>query len=163
MVRSMRRLVGASGIAALALALAGCGLTVPSDPDGTLETVSGGVLEVGVTPNPPFTEIDDADDEEPSGTEVTLVESFAASIDAELSWTVGSEEDLVRQLEEGDLDLVIGGITERTPWAAHAAPTRAYAQALQPDGSTTGVVMLTPMGENAFLAALEQHLDEAAP
>lgn len=157
----MRRPTGASGIALLVLALAGCGLSVPSDPDGTLETVSGGVLEVGVTPNPPFTEIDD--DGEPSGTEIGLVESFAASIDAELSWTAGSEEDLVRQLEERELDLVIGGITEQTPWASRAAPTRPYAQALQPDGSTTGVVMLTPMGENAFLAALEAHLDEAAP
>ncbi len=142
--------------------LAGCALieAIPADPDGTLETVSGSVLEVGVSPNPPFT---DVSGDAPEGTEVTLVESFAASIDAEISWTVAGEEELVQQLTNGELDLVIGGITDQTPWVTHAAPTRAYADTEEADGSTTKLVMLTPMGENAFLAALERHLDEVSP
>ena len=147
-------------MALAALALVGCGLSIPADPDGTLETVTGGVLEVGVSPSPPFT---DLSGDEPTGSEVELVESFARSIEAEISWTEGGEEELVEQLSSGELDLVIGGITDQTPWSSDVAPTRAYAETTEADGSTTKHVMLTPMGENAFLSALERHLDEEAP
>ena len=54
---------------------AGCGVTIPTDPEGTLERVSGGTLRVGVSPNPPWTEVTQG--AEPTGTEVRLVEEFA--------------------------------------------------------------------------------------
>jgi ABC-type amino acid transport substrate-binding protein len=151
-------------IAALALAaslVAGCGMlsAIPVDPDGTLAAVSGGTLAVGVSPNPPFT---DVSGDAPTGTEVALVESFAASLGAEVSWTVGGEEELVRQLQAGQLDLVIGGITDATPWSLDAAVTRPYAEVAAADGSTQRLVMLAPLGENAFLSALERHLDGEA-
>ena len=162
-MRSMRELrmrrLGAGALAAVVVAvLAGCGITIPADPDGTLERVSGGVLEVGVASNPPHTV---TDGEQPTGIEVELAASFAEALDASIVWTEGSEQSLVQLLETGELDLVIGGISEQTPWSDRVAVTRPYAPGVLADGSTSGLVMLAPMGENAFLAALERHLDAA--
>ncbi|SDS28727.1 hypothetical protein SAMN04489719_1971 [Agrococcus carbonis] len=152
----MRRFLGVVVAALAAVGLGGCGISIPTDPDGTLDRVTGGVLEVGVTPNPPHTDTSGA---HPTGTEPALVTAFAESIDARVEWTEGSEQSLVQLLEIGELDLVIGGISEQTPWVDRVAVTRAYADAELPDGSTSGLVMLAPMGENAFLSALERHLD----
>lgn len=152
----MRRPVAVALAAGLTAVLAGCGITIPSDVEGTLDDVTGGVLQVGITPNPPHV---DTSGEQPAGTEVALVGSFAGSIGASVEWTEGSEQSLVQLLEIGELDLVIGGLTEQTPWSDRVALTRSYAEAEQQDGSTSGLVMLAPMGENAFLSALERHLD----
>src|SRR5918998_6285345 len=116
----------------MAALLAGCGLTIPTDPEDTLERVTGGTLRVGVSPNPPWTEV--AQDVEPSGSEVGLVKEFAATLPAEVSWTVGGEEGLIKGLEEGQLDLVIGGLTADTPWEKHAAIPKPYAEGTGPDG-----------------------------
>ncbi|GEK79900.1 transporter substrate-binding domain-containing protein [Agrococcus baldri] len=157
-MRATRRLRSAAVAlaAAATIALAGCGITIPSDVDGTLDRATDGVLEVGITPNPPHV---DTSGEQPTGTEIALVTSFAGSIGASVAWTEGSEQSLVQLLEIGELDLVVGGFTEQTPWSDRVAVTRAYAEAAQPDGSTSGLVMLAPMGENALLSALERHLD----
>jgi len=96
----------------LALLTAGCG-AFPADPEDTLERVTGGVLRVGVSPNPPHTEVRGS--AEPIGHEVVLVREFAATLPAEIEWTVGGEEMLILALEDGDLDLVIGGLTADTP------------------------------------------------
>lgn len=146
-------------VAALALAvLAGCGLTVPSDPEGTLDRVSGDVLRVGVTHHEPWVVVADGGD--PAGEEPALLEAFAASLDADVDWTVGNEESLVAALERGDLDVVIGGFTDATPWADRAATTVPYTEAPRPDGSPEKHVMLARMGENRFLVALEEFLLE---
>ena len=144
--------------AAVVAVLAGCGITIPADPEGTLDDVTGGVLEVGITHNPPHT---DTTGTHPTGTETELVASFAETIDARVQWRRGSEQELVQLLEIGELDLVVGGFSEQTPWSEHVALTRPYGQAVLADGSTSGLVMLAPMGENAFLSALERHLDAA--
>lgn len=93
----------ASGV--VALLLSGCGLTIPTDPNGTLETVRDGELRVGVSPDPPLV-VDSAG--VPSGSVVALVDRFAAALDATPVWTVATEETLVGMLEEGDLDLIAG-------------------------------------------------------
>lgn len=140
------------------LAISGCGVTVPADPTGTLDRVSGGVLRVGVTPNDDRVVIHD--DGPPEGSDVVLVEDFADSIDADIEWVTGAEEELVRDLESGRLDLIAGGITDATPWSDKAGVTRPYLEVTQPDGTTLKLVMLTPMGENAFLSELETFLTE---
>ncbi len=145
----------------LVLALAGCSATIPNDPDGTLDRVSGGgILRVGVSPSPPWTDLPDGPDGEPAGTEVELVEEFARTIDAEVQWAPGGEEELIGQLERGELDLVIGGLTARSPWAEKAALTYRYTETTGPDGAKELHVMAAPMGENAFLVELEGFLLE---
>lgn len=147
--------VRAAGVVALALLVAGCGVQIPSDPDGTLDRVRGAVLRVGVSPNDPWTEVSG---EDVSGVEVALVRAFADSLDASVTWTTGGEEALVGQLERGELDLVIGGLTAASPWAEKAALTTAYTFAVGPDGTDEPHVMAVPMGENSFLVELETFL-----
>lgn len=140
---------------ALTLGLAGCA-SYPADPDGTLDRVSGGTLRVGISPNGDWTDI--TDEGEPSGVEVTLVKQFAESIDAEIEWMEGGEEQLLTELEEGALDLIIGGFTDKTPWSTKAAITKPFAEVEAKSGKTEKHVMAAAMGENAFLLELEKFL-----
>jgi len=142
-------------LCAVVLTLTGCGLQIPSDPRGTLDAVTDGVLRAGASVS------GDLVREEAgtlSGSEVTLIEGFAAEHSATIEWTVGSEETLVGMLEDGSLDVVIGGMTQDTPWVDKAGVTRGYAGIPGSDGRA--LVMLVPLGENRMLSALETYLDE---
>jgi hypothetical protein len=141
------------------LSLCGCGLTIPSDPSGTLDAVRGDVLRAGVSPNAPFVDIT-AGDAAPTGTEIEAIEAFADHLDADVKWTIGSEEELVRELEDGELDIVAGGLTDETPWSDKAGVTRSYDDVTDDDGSTLKLVMLAPIGENAFISDLETFLSD---
>ena len=134
--------------------LSGCGLQLPSDPDGTLARISGGELRVGASPSGELVTVDDG---EVSGPLAELIEGFAEERDATVTWTVDSEEDLVHDLEAGRLDLAIGGMTASTPWSTLVSVTRGYPGI---DGSGGAeVAVLLPLGENAFQLALETYLD----
>ena len=137
--------------------LAGCGLSIPADPEGTLDRVRGGVLRVGVSPNPPWTVVS-GPEAQPACREVELVQGFADGLGARVEWSTGGEEPLMKRLKEGQLDMVIGGLTAKTPWTKHAAVTRPYASATGVDGKRERHVMAARMGENAFLVELERHL-----
>ncbi|TRW43954.1 transporter substrate-binding domain-containing protein [Georgenia yuyongxinii] len=148
----------------LLLGLAGCAIDIPADPDGTLDRVTGGTLRVGVSPNPPWTDLPDGAEGKPAGTEVELVEEFAAAVEAEVVWVPGGEEDLVGQLEDGALDLVVGGLTATSPWSDKVALTYRYAVTEDEHGEEELRVMAAPMGENAFLTELEAFLlDQELP
>jgi polar amino acid transport system substrate-binding protein len=137
-------------------AVSGCA-AIPADPEGTLERVSGGVLRVGMSSHEPWTARDDG---ERSGVEVRLIEAFAAERDADVAWQDGGEEALIGQLHRGELDVVVGGLTEKSPWTSHAALTRPYVVVTSPEGSPEPHVMAARMGENALLVALERFLLE---
>lgn len=141
----------------LALGMTGCGVTVPSDPNGSLQSVSERSLRVGASLEPGLI---DSEGAALSGPLADLVEEFAAEIDTTVDWTAGGEESLVRMLEEGELDLVVGGMTDQTPWVERAGVTRGYTTIEGADGRS--LVMLVPLGENALLFVLEQFLDEKA-
>lgn len=152
---ALHRTGAAAAMLALATLLAGCGLSIPSDPDGTLDTVTDGELRVGASLEPGLVEVEDGD---PIGPLPDLVTGFAKRLDAAPEWTVGSEETLVGLLEKGDLDLVIGGFTDKTLWVEKAGVTRGYPDIVGADGRS--IVMLVPPGENAFLSRLERFLDD---
>lgn len=101
--------------------LASCGL--PRDVEGTLERVRGGVIRAGITESDPWTVLTDG---EPSGVEVTILSDFAETIDAEIEWTLGSEEELFGAMEIHELDVVIGGLTSTSPWAGQVTFTHPY-------------------------------------
>lgn len=136
----------------LAFPLAGC--AVPTDPDGTLDRVQGGILRVGITPHEPWTELRG----ERGGLEVELVEGFARSLGARVDWREGAEAELVEDLEMGQLDLVVGGLTARSPWKRNAALTRPYVITAGQHRAREKHVMAAALGENAFLAELERYL-----
>lgn len=151
----VRLIAGAVIGVACTVGLVGCGLSVPADPDGTLTAVTEGELRVGVSPDPGLIEEDGA---APSGPVAELVNDFAERLDAQPDWALGSEESLVRMLEAGKLDLLVGGFTDQSPWVDRAGMTRGYTQIEGADGRR--IVFLVPLGENAFLAQLETFLDE---
>ena len=103
-------------------ALTGC--QVPQDPDGTLDIVRDGTMRVGVTESDPW--VDLADPENPGGVEPELIRRFAAGLNAEIDWIDGSEEELIGALKEGQLDLVVGGLTKKSPWMKEASLTWPY-------------------------------------
>ena len=112
---------GLAGVLAV-LAVGGC--QFPADTDGTLDRVRGGTLRVGVTPADPFVIL--ADGREPQGVEAELVRRFASRLDAEVDWVPGSETELMGALHGRQLDLVIAGLTRRSPWQAEVTLTRPY-------------------------------------
>ena len=66
---------------------------------------------------------------------------------------------VIRLLEEGELDVMVGGLTSKTPWAKKVATTRPYLTT-EEDGKKVKHVMATVRGENALLSTLERYLDE---
>ncbi|WP_251453738.1 hypothetical protein [Microbacterium sp. Marseille-Q6648] len=149
--------VGGCVAAALLVAstASGCALTIPTDPDGTLEAARGDVLRVGASPAEGLVSVAG---EEVTGPLANAIEGFASSIDARVQWSVDGEEDLVDDLVGGQLDLAIGGMTDQTLWATEVSVTRGYPDFPGADGAA--VVVLLPMGENALQSALESYLDE---
>lgn len=157
MQRCAIRLAGAAVAVALVAGLAtGCGIRIPSDPEGTTDRVTGGELRVGASADPGRVTVTG---DEVSGPLPELVEDFAASLDAEVVWTVAAEETLVTALEQGEIDLAVGGMTDQTPWSDRAAVTRSFPDLPGVEGDHP-VVFLAPLGENRFVSALETFLDE---
>lgn len=143
---------------AAAVLLAGCA-TIPADPDGTLDRVrADGVLRAGASPGGGLVRVDG---DRVTGPEADLVADFAASLGAEVSWRVGGEEELVAAMERGELDVLAGGLTAKSPWADKVALTRPHATS-EFDGGKVEHVLAVPLGENALLFALESWVDGRA-
>lgn len=150
-----RNVVLRLGVAASLLLAGGCAGHFPADPENTLDAVTGGTLRVGASVNPPFVE---DKGEQVVGSEAELVQDYALTRDAEITWVRGGEEDLMNRLEHGELDLVIGGLTDKTPWTKKAGLTRPYAESADRYGSRQSHVLAVPLGENAFLLDLDTYL-----
>ncbi|HJX77060.1 transporter substrate-binding domain-containing protein [Glutamicibacter sp.] len=141
----------------LIVVLAGCSQAIPVDPEGTLNTVRNGTLRIGLSPHDSFVEIKGSSYQ---GSEVELAKDFAQSLGATPEFIVGGEESLVKKLEEDQIDLVVGGISSKTPWSKKVGRTRPYTQAIDEKGKKEKLVLLVPPGENAFLGELEYFLDQ---
>ncbi|NLE97887.1 MAG: transporter substrate-binding domain-containing protein [Propionibacterium sp.] len=142
---------------ALVAAVTGCS-TIPADSRGTLDRVRGGTLVVGVSPHDPWTTVED--DGGVSGTEVELVEGFAERLGADIEWRVDPESVLAHAVRNYEIDIMIGGLTAKSPWSSELALTRPYTEVVSDDGDRQKMVMGTVKGENAFLVELERHLTE---
>jgi polar amino acid transport system substrate-binding protein len=121
-----------------------CG--TPRDPRDTLEHARGRVLRVGIAEDPPFVTREGT---EPRGPDAERIRGFARSLGANVQWMWGSQENNLQALHDFDVDLVAGGIREKTPWKSKVAVTRPF------DGER---VLAAPPGENAFMVALEKYL-----
>lgn len=142
--------------------LAGCAQAFPADPDDTLDRVrSTRVLNAGATVHPPQVTAPANEGDDPGGTEVDLVERYAASIGAGVEWTVASETRLVDDLEDGALDLAVAGLLEDSVWSDRAGLTRPYLEEKDEDGESLARVMGVRLGENALMSDLERFLDDA--
>lgn len=143
----MKRVAGM--LAASALFLAACD-DFPRDPRGTLAAAQEESLRVGIIENPPWTR----HDERPAGVEVLLVERFARQLGTETTWIRGGGSDLMPALERFQLHLVVGGLTDDTPWRNRVGLSRTYFT----DRHGRRHVMAVPPGENAFVMRLDRFL-----
>ena len=117
----------------LVLAATACG--IPKDPEGTLETVSGGTTYAGASHSPPWVDLSGG---EPAGIEVELIEAFASTIDADVEWVQGSVEELAAALHLGELHVVAAGIGGTSTLAAEITLSHPYL--------TTATVVGVPEG-----------------
>ena len=108
----------------------------PRDPEDTLEHVQGGTLRVGVIENPPWV---DLSGREPRGVEPDLLREFATEQDAEIEWVEGTESELIAAMAGFQLDVVVGGLTEASPWAKEVSMTLPYVD--------TEILFAVPPGE----------------
>src|SRR4051794_18434283 len=105
------------------LALAGCD-SLPRDPERTLDRVRGWKrMRVGLVENPPWVVHRGS---KPAGAEVELVKRFADSLGAKPDWFWGGEQSHMEALNRFELDLVVGGLTQETPWAKSIGMTKPY-------------------------------------
>lgn len=143
---------------ALLLVVSSCQGSFPADTQGTLERATGGVLRVGISENPPWTEV--APDGAVSGSEVDLVTAYAETIDAEIEWVPAGENVLAAKMAAGNLDMVVGGLPSDAPWTSEIALTRPYTSTTGPEGKTVKIAVGVPPGENALMVDLERFLAE---
>jgi polar amino acid transport system substrate-binding protein len=115
------RLASLALIGAASLALCAC--QYPRDPEGTLDSVRGGTMAVGVVVDPPWAEFEGG---EAVGVEPSLIRAFADQLDADVEWVPGSESELVAAMSGYQLDVIIGGLDRSSPWAKEVALTRPY-------------------------------------
>jgi polar amino acid transport system substrate-binding protein len=109
--------------AAVVLFLICAGCDLPRDASHTLDRIQDGTLRVGVIHHPPW--VLSAGDEV-QGLEAQLIQAAAADLKAKIAWVPGTESELLSSLHEGELDLVIGGLTRSSPWKHQVALSRAY-------------------------------------
>lgn len=151
------RLLRAPRTASLLLACAALACGLPRDPEGTLERVRGGTLRVGAIHSPPWVVVEHRDSD-PHGSEVDLARGLADSLGARVEFTVGGETALFERLGEFQLDLVVGGLDDDSPFGDEVGFIRPYARA-----GGKGHVVAGPPGENAWLRVVESWFHAHAP
>jgi polar amino acid transport system substrate-binding protein len=131
---------------------AGCN-DLPRDPKETSRHAQGGHLRVGLVEHTPWVIRTDG---EPAGAEVELVRRFAAELGATPDWHWGGEQQQMEALEHYQLDLVVGGVTDETPWSKYVGLTSSYFEerikvgvpiSMQPPASVKGMQVAVKSGE----------------
>jgi polar amino acid transport system substrate-binding protein len=111
-----------------AVMLAGCEWLgdLPKDPEKTLERVRGGTLRAGVIHAPPWVTTGEG---EPAGVEADIVRQLAREFDAGIEWQYGAPDQMLKLLEQHELDLLIGGFEDASAVLRKVGRTRPYATA----------------------------------
>lgn len=144
---------------ALLVVMAGCQGSIPADAQGTLDRARGGELRIGISENPPWTEV--APDGSVSGSEVELLTEYAETIDAEIEWVPAGENVLAAEMKAGNLDVIVGGLPADAPWTSEIALTRPHATVQGPEGKAVKIAVGVRPGENALMVDIERFLAES--
>jgi ABC-type amino acid transport substrate-binding protein len=133
-----------------------CGL--PHDSEHTLERVQGHEIRIGAAERSPWVRFDD---DTIGGIEPALAKELARSLGARPVFRRGSEGELLEALRHYELDVVVAGLRDDTPWKGRVALTTPYY------ADSVKHVLATPPGENAWLVHVErfllEHADDALP
>jgi hypothetical protein len=138
----------------LPLLAASCG-DFPRDPEGTLARVRDqGSFRVGVVTRA---------GRGAAGAEVAaLLAGIENSAGAKAELIGGDAEPMLDQLEQGELDLVIGRFEKKSPWAKRVT----IGPPLRREKQGKAEFHLAPVlrnGENAWIALVEREVRNAAP
>jgi len=139
-------------IACLGTALVGCG-SLPRDPDGTLQRVrSEHAFRVGII----------AGAGTPGGNAETaaFIARVSRATGARATVRDGASEALLLDLEAGGLDLVLGPLSPKSPWADEVAILRPIAEPVAPQHLV--VAPIARNGENRWIMLLEREADAVA-
>jgi polar amino acid transport system substrate-binding protein len=98
-------------------------MQLPRDPKETLRQLQSRPLRVGLVEHPPWVVRTSG---EPAGVEVELIRNFATQLGTTAEWHWGGEQQQMEALEQYQLDVVIGGLTKRTPWSKYIGLTSPY-------------------------------------
>ena len=135
-----------------ALALAGCD-GLPKDPDGTLDRVKAQrSFRVGL--------IATGDVQIGAQRRNAFLRRVAAATGAAPSVKQGATEPLLLELQDGQLDLVVGILSPDSPWVGRVALLRPIGETLAPQH-----LLLTPIarnGENRWIMLLEREAGAVA-
>lgn len=137
----MRMVIFLAG--AVVLLLSGCWM--PRDPEGTTERVRGGTLHLGVL----GTVLSDAEER--------AVAAVADALDAEVSRDTADPHRLFAMLGAGEIDIVVGGVPEDTPFASRVGLTRSIGKVRVGDRLEDRVLAIR-QGENRFLMTVNRTL-----
>ena len=128
-----------------AAVLAGCD-DFPKDIAGTMNSVlESGRMRTGIVAGGT-----DAD-------ERAIAMQIASALNVSADYRTGSTEALVRQLNEGEIDIVVGEFAKATPWAERTALT-APARATDPPKDHPVLRALVRSGENRWLIFVSRTL-----
>ena len=110
----------------------------PKDAEKTLDKVSNGTIRVGFTNAGPWVY--------PSATgaqgiEADIVTNFAQTLHAKIDWVEVTEEQLFNALKRGEINILIGGITDKTPWKEEIGLTKPYIE--------TSIVIAQPSAQSS--------------
>lgn len=135
-----------TGLGLAMMALAGCA-DLPKDPEGTVERIrASGELRVGLIAAP-----------QANGAAGRYLARVAAATGARPTIVSGPSERLLTELEQGQLDLVLGELRADTPWSRHVNIV------LHPDQKTSEPAVVTAAaarhGENAWIMLLEREAE----
>jgi polar amino acid transport system substrate-binding protein len=148
----MMRLLDRRAVGACCLALALCACGLPRDADGTLDRVREHELRVGISEHPPWTVFAN---ESIGGIEPRLVGELASELRTRAVWRRGAESELLEALHKRELDLVVAGLTDDSPWTGTVAFTRPH---FTDTVAQKRHVFAVAPGENAFLVRVERFL-----
>ena len=107
----------------LGLSLSFSCTNLPRDPKQTLQQLQSRPIRVGLVEHPPWVIRNGA---EPAGVEVDLIRNFASQLGTTADWHWGGEQEQLEALQHYQLDLVIGGLTDQTPWSKYVGLTSPY-------------------------------------
>lgn len=142
--------------------VSGCDL--PTDPEGTFDSVKAGTLKVGFIEDSPWVTRSAA---APQGIEAELVRRLARQLNVKIEWVSGGDSRLMDALQNFELDLIIGGVLESTAWGTHVGLTRPWYREPRAQSrpgiarnhtSTVKHVWAVPPGENEWLLEVERFL-----
>lgn len=145
----------------LAVLVAACD-PFPRDPHETTRMIEdSGKLRVGVIHDPPWA---DTSSHPPRGREIELVNAFARRLDAAPEWHYLGTHDGFKALEHGDIDMLIGGLVNASPYKKKAGFTRPYEKTRgRFEKKHKQHVLAVRRGENRFLLKLDNYLKQEFP